>query len=32
MADRQNVVSSFTVVKGAMIPETYEVLSQWDLD
>jgi hypothetical protein len=24
------VVSSFTVVKGSMIPETYEVLAQWD--
>lgn len=27
---RQQVVSSFTVVKGAMIPETYEVLARWD--
>ena len=31
VADRQHVVSSFTVVKGAMIQETYEVLAQWDL-
>lgn len=29
---RQHVVSSFTVIKGAMIRETYEVLAQWDLE
>lgn len=32
LADRSKVVSSFTIVKGALIPETYEVLAQWDLD
>lgn len=31
-AQRSNVVSSFTIIKGAMISETYEVLSRWDLD
>ncbi len=31
-ADRRHVVSSFTVIKGAMIPETYEVLAQWDFE
>ena len=31
-ADRSSVVSSFTIVKGALIPETYDVLSQWDPD
>jgi hypothetical protein len=29
---RANVVSSFTIVKGAMIAETYEVLARWDFD
>lgn len=29
---RTNVVSSFTVIKGAMIEETYEVLKQWDFE
>jgi len=29
---RANVVSSFTMVKGSMIPETYEVLAQWDFE
>lgn len=29
---RANVVSSFTVIKGAMISETYDTLAQWDLD
>jgi hypothetical protein len=28
--DRSHVVSSFTVIKGAMIEETYAVLSAWD--
>lgn len=27
---RSNVVSSFTIVKGAMIQETYQVLQRWD--
>jgi hypothetical protein len=29
---RANVVSSFTVVKGAMIEETYAVFAAWDFD
>lgn len=29
---RANVVSSFTIVKGAMIEETYAVLSAWDFE
>jgi hypothetical protein len=29
---RANVVSSFTTIKGAFIPETYAALSAWDLD
>lgn len=29
-ASRANVVSSFTLVKGAMIPETYTVFAAWD--
>jgi hypothetical protein len=29
-ASRANVVSSFTLVKGTMIPETYAVLRCWD--
>lgn len=29
--DRTGVVSSFTIVKGSLIPETYEVLQRWDL-
>lgn len=29
-ASRANVVSSFTVVKGAMIAETYTALARWD--
>jgi hypothetical protein len=32
VADRQSVVSSFTIIKGAMIAETYEVLAHWDFD
>ncbi len=31
-ASRANVVSSFTMVKGSMIPETYEVLAHWDFE
>jgi hypothetical protein len=30
-ASRANVVSSFTIVKGAMIDETYAVFRAWDL-
>jgi hypothetical protein len=29
-ASRANIVSSFTVIKGAMIPETYAVFAAWD--
>ena len=29
-ASRANVASSFTVIKGAMIEETYAVFSEWD--
>jgi hypothetical protein len=29
---RANVVSSFTIVKGALIPETYAVFAAWDFD
>ena len=29
---RAHVVSSFTVIKGAMIEETYAVFAAWDLD
>jgi len=32
VTNRQHVVSSFMVVKGALIHETYEVLAQWDLN
>ena len=28
---RANVVSSFTVIKGAMIAETYAAFAGWDL-
>lgn len=31
-AERKNVVSSFTLVKGAMIGETYTVFSAWDFE
>jgi hypothetical protein len=31
-ASRSNVVSSFTVVKGAMIEETYAVFAAWDFE
>lgn len=27
---RSNVVSSFTIIKGALIPETYAAFQQWD--
>lgn len=29
-SDRTGVVSSFTIVKGSLIPETYAVLQRWD--
>jgi hypothetical protein len=29
---RSSIVSSFTIVKGAMIPETYEVLARRDFE
>jgi hypothetical protein len=29
---RANVASSFTIIKGAMIEETYAVFSVWDFD
>jgi hypothetical protein len=32
VAARQDVVSSFTVIKGSMVAETYKVLAQWDFD
>lgn len=28
---RANVVSSFTIIKGAMISETYDTMARWDL-
>ena len=30
MADRSDVVSSFTLIKGTMIEETYAVFTRWD--
>lgn len=30
-ATRSNVVSSFTIIKGALIPETYAAFRSWDL-
>lgn len=32
VSERTRVVSSFTIIKGAMIQETYEVLQRWNLD
>lgn len=32
VASRANVASSFTVVKGALIEETYAVFAEWDLE
>ena len=32
MTSRQSVVSSFTVVKGAMIDETYRIFANWDFE
>src|SRR5687768_5147054 len=29
-SDRTYIVSSFTIVKGSLIAETYEVLQRWD--
>lgn len=31
MADRSAVVSSFTIIKGALVTETYGAFRQWDL-
>lgn len=31
VVDRSGVVSSFTVIKGALVPETYEAFRHWDL-
>ena len=31
-ADRADVVSSFTLIKGAMVEETWTALQSWDLD
>jgi hypothetical protein len=31
-SDRANVASSFTIIKGAMIEETYGVFIEWDFD
>jgi hypothetical protein len=31
-ASRANVVSSFTIVKGTMIEESYAALAAWDFD
>lgn len=30
--NRTNIVSSFTIIKGAMVRETYEVLANWDFE
>lgn len=32
MSARERIVSSFTIIKGSMIDETYAVFSAWDLD
>ena len=32
VATRSRVASSFTIMKGAMIDETYAVLAAWDFD
>lgn len=32
LSSRANVVSSFTIIKGAMIEETYAVFAAWDFD
>ena len=31
-ASRANVTSSFTVIKGSMISETYSVFAAWDFE
>ena len=31
-SSRARIVSSFTLVKGTMIPETYAVFAAWDLE
>src|SRR5690606_15948749 len=30
--DRSEVVSSFTIIKGALVAETYEAFRHWDFD
>jgi len=32
LADRSEVVSSFTIIKGALVAETYEAFRHWDFD
>ncbi len=32
MADRSGIVSSFTVIKGALVNETYEAFRHWDFN
>lgn len=32
MGDRSEVVSSFTIIKGALVAETYEAFRHWDFD
>jgi hypothetical protein len=32
LADRAGVVSSFTIIKGALVAETYEAFRHWDFD
>jgi hypothetical protein len=32
LADRASVVSSFTIIKGALVAETYEAFRHWDFD
>lgn len=32
MADRSGVVSSFTIIKGALVSETYEAFRYWDFE
>lgn len=32
VSSRSGIVSSFTLIKGTMIPETYAVFGSWDLD
>lgn len=32
MGDRSDVVSSFTIIKGALVAETYQAFQHWDFD